>query len=227
MTRKPATAAVGHRRVGLTLAAAQAAYMLAAADLRRQLPDDARRYCDAAFAGDVEAARNLVRAAPNRLRPLVAKVFYRRHVPDEAFRTVLVEVWDQNHQLLKRDHKSGTRVPAMFRAARFPTAHLPQLVPVWRGESGYTGKRHLRWSWTRDRDTACWFAMVWPWAGDKPCVLVASVLPRAILMHYTGRGEEEIVTLGAINPVIDGSPDDWREGAARHQAKQEPPEHGG
>ena len=30
-------------------------------------------------------------------------------------------------------------------------------------------------------------------------------------MHHTSRGEDEIVTPGAINPVIDGSPDDWRQ----------------
>jgi hypothetical protein len=223
MARKAAASATVYRpKGGLTLAAAQAAYARAATDLRRQLPDDARQHCEAAFAGDAAAARKLVRAAPSKLRPLVAEVFYLRHVPDEAFRAVLVEVWDHNHQLLTRGYQSRTRVVAMFRAARFPLAHLPVLTRVWRGESGdWPQQLQLRWSWTRDRDTACWFATMWPGAASgQPRVLVANALSRAILMHHTGRGEDEIVTAGAIDPAIDGSPDDWWEGAARHQAKR-------
>jgi hypothetical protein len=191
-------------------------YPPAVADLRRQLPDDALGDYEAALTGDVAAARRLLYATPDALGPYVAEVFYRRGVPDEAFQTVLTEVWDQGHQYLRVMRPN--RLTAVFRTARFRTAHLPELVRVWRGESG--DWQHSRWSWTLNRDIACWFATMWPGAGANPRVLVASVLRRAVLMHHTGRGEDEIVTLGAIAPVIDGSPDDWREGAARHQAKQ-------
>jgi hypothetical protein len=189
-------------------------FRLAAADLRQQLPDDAEGDYEAALTGDMAAVRRLVDAAPNAFGPYLAEMFYRRGVPDEAFRTVLTEVWDHDHQNLRA--VKSNRVIAMFRTARFPAAHLPDPVRVWRGESGDSDEPLRRLSWTLDRDTACWFATMWPGAGANPRMLVASVLRRAVLMHHTGRGEDEIVTPGAINPVIDGSPDDWREGAARH-----------
>lgn len=188
--------------------------------LRRALPDRAACHLDQALAGDAEAAEELIFAAPNALRPDCAWVMYRRGIADDAYRATLASVWDHDHHYM-RDRIAPWLLRPMFRAARFPTDHLPETLCVWRGTSGLPRQSRTGLSWTTNRDCACWFATTWMRAGKQPSVWTTTLPRWAVLMHHRERGEDEIVAFAAKRVTLDGTVEDWREVGQRYEAAKE------
>lgn len=196
------------------------AFLYSVGLLRRELPDFAECYMDAALAGDTDAAESLVFAAPNAMRPALACLFWRRRIPDAAYRAVLANVWNHDHHYLL-DQVTRQQVVAMFRAAQFPTDHLPATVRIWRGTSRVEQQTSTGLSWTLRRDIACWFATTWMMAqkaAGRLRVVTAEVPRSAVLMHHTDRNEEEVVCVGVKRATVDGTAEDWLARGAAYQS---------
>jgi hypothetical protein len=181
----------------------------------------AKRYVAAAFAGDVNAAFSLFAALSNEKRGEVARAMWLAKVPRPAFREYLGGAWDHDHQHVIAAAQSRRRLAAMFRYAEFPVpAEMPSTVRVWRGTSKLKIKEASRgYSWTTERDVACWFAMRYATQNAPPLVLTATVAKADIALVHNERSESEIVLMRPPEPVeIDGTWECWRAGYERHQA---------
>ncbi len=109
-----------------------------------------------------------------------------------------------------------------YLAAEFDKDHLPKSLDIWRGgvvpPGGDWHDVAFGISWTRNRDTACWFA-VCHWGNrikGEPVVLKQPIERRYVLAHFTGRGEDEIVTTTRRRTEVDGSLKNWRIVAERY-----------
>jgi hypothetical protein len=159
-------------------------------------------YVDRAFGGDVAVAMWHVKVA----RP--------------AFRVFLASVWEHDHAYLIAAAHTRRRLAAMFRYADFsPPAHLPEVVRVWRGTHGITPRDAAQgFSWTVDRDIACWFAS--RHEGRAAQVITADIPKEQITYFSNERGEQEAVLMRPPKSVsVDGNIEDWGMGHARY-AKQ-------
>lgn len=184
------------------------------------------KYARAAFDGDVDAAESLTVALRNDLRGEVAVAMWRSKVPKEAFRAYLSSTWGHDHQYVVAAAETRRTLGYMFRYAAFPVpAELPDLVPVWRGTSRISIEdAKTGYSWTTDRDIACWFAMRFARFDGSPLVLSAVISKRDIALSDNGRNESEILLIRSPDKsVIDGNEDDWKQGHARNEAKIRPP----
>lgn len=86
------------------------------------------------------------------------------------------------------------------------------------------------YSWTLNRDMACWFAMRFSNLRQNPFVLRAEVPRGEIALYGNERGEAEVVLMRALAASVDGTPDEWqrrfevveaaRQAANRPQPKQ-------
>ncbi len=111
------------------------------------------------------------------------------------------------------------RLVAAFRYAQFPNDHLPASFPIWRGGSGALAHFLSGFSWTLDRDCACWFAMRFAHRYPPPLVMKAVVKRELVLAHIESRHEDEIIVVPfPMNPRPDGRVDDWQAAAARRVA---------
>jgi hypothetical protein len=190
-----------------------------AANLRPWVGCSAAKYVDAAVAGDADAAFSLTISLPNEQRGALAVAFWESGVAREAFRAVLASVWDHDHAHLIRAARTRPRLRAMFRDAAFPLPALPDNVTAWRGTNGISRSRAARgMAWTLDRDTACWFAMRFASFKGRPMVLQADIPSSSVALYHDEGGEREIVVFNVHDAVIDGSEEDWREGAQRRHA---------
>ena len=101
----------------------------------------------------------------------------------------------------------------MFRYAAFPVPDfLAATVPVWRGTWGVSERRaRAAYSWTLDRNMACWFALR---SADlevtKPLVLAAEVQREEIVLYTDERREAEAVLMRPPAARVDGTPDEWQ-----------------
>jgi hypothetical protein len=103
----------------------------------------------------------------------------------------------------------------MFRYAAFQlAAELPNAVKVWRGTLGVTvAQARIGYSWTTDRDIACWFAMRFAAHGSSPLVLTAQIAKTDISLFTSERNESEAVLMCSPTTVIaDGEVSDWAMG---------------
>ena len=190
--------------------------------LNEHLEPRAHQYIDGALAGDLEAAGNLVFAASNPNRGIVAVGLYLAKVPNPAFRQALSDAWDHDHGWVIASAGSRNRLMAMFRRGKFPLPEgLPDAVPIWRGVANCTRvEAAMGYSWTLDRDLACWFAMRFAKPGDSTLVLKRTVR-RADLVYYSNdRAEQEVVPAKFSLGEMDGDVSDWAEGMARENAKR-------
>ena len=111
----------------------------------------------------------------------------------------------------------------MFRYAAFPIpAELPDVVKLWRGTSKLTiAEAREGYSWTTDRDTACWFAMRFADTNGAPLVLTAEVAKSDIALFTNAREESEALLIRPPAAVkIDGDVTDWQIGHDRYEAKK-------
>lgn len=175
----------------------------------------------AAFDGDVKAALALSTALNNDKRGAVAVAMWRTNVAREAFRVYFSAVWDHDHRYVIEAAENRRTLGHMFRYAAFPIpAELPDVVTLWRGTSKLTiAEAREGYSWTNDRDVACWFAMRFAESNGSPLVLAAEVSKSDIALFHTERSEAEAVLIRKPMDVkVDGTPEDWAKGYGRHQA---------
>ena len=180
----------------------------------------AAEYVEPAFAGDVDAAGNLVVALSNAERGAVALFMWRAKVPVDAFREYFSNAWDHDHRYVIEAAQTRRRLGFMFRYASFTLpAELPDMVTVWRGTSHLPFKEAKRgYSWTTDRDTACWFAMRFAATNGSPLVITADIAKRDIALFHNERKESEAVLMRPPAARIDGAVSEWTE---RYQRKQD------
>lgn len=164
-----------------------------------------------AFAGDVEAALGLSVALDNCERGAVAYAMWRAEVPREAYREYFKGAWDHEHRWVIEAAGSRAVLTKMFHYAEFELPnHLPDTVRVWRGTSHLNRKEaQAGYSWTTDRDTACWFAMRGAGQGSRVMVLAADVPKHDIALYHDERNEREAVLLNPPDAWIDGDMHDW------------------
>jgi hypothetical protein len=173
-----------------------------------------------AFNGDVEAASSLSFAVDNHQRGIVAVEMWKARSPRAAFRAYLSGIWDHDHNHVIQAARTRRRLAAMFHYAEFPLpAHLPERVRVWRGTSNRTlNQARAGYSWTTDRDVACWFAMRFAIHRDDwvPLVLTEEVNKSDIVLFHNDRNESEVVLVTPPKSArIWGDRDDWMRGYER------------
>lgn len=175
-----------------------------------------------AFSGDVEAAQKLTFALDNCERGVMAYAMWKAQVTREAYREYFKGAWDHDHHWVIGAAGSRAVLTRMFRYAEFELpSHLPDTVRVWRGTSHLTRKKaQAGYSWTTDRDTACWFAIRHVEQSDRVLVLAADVPKQDIAMYHDEREESEAVLLNPPDSWIDGDINDWRLGFERYVQKK-------
>ncbi|MEF8701207.1 MAG: hypothetical protein V5B32_13345 [Candidatus Accumulibacter sp. UW26] len=154
-------------------------------------------------------------------RGFMALAMWEGKVPRDAFRTYLSSVWNHDHRHVI--HAAGTRrrLAYMFRYVAFPLpGDLPDVVRVWRGTSHLTlADAQKGYSWTTDRDIACWFAMRFGVYNGSALVLVADVPKNQISLLHDGRSEHEAVLMKPpAEATIDGHAEEWALGYERQSA---------
>ena len=190
--------------------------------VEKQCAKHAAEYVKPAFAGDVEAAFNLSCSLENDERGLVAVAMWRAKVPGGAFRAYLSSVWVHDHRWVIEAARNRRTLAYMFRYAAFPLPQeLPDVVTLWRGTSKLPiDEARAGYSWTNDRDVACWFAMRFAEHNGSPLLLAAEVAKTDIALFNHARNESEAVLMRPPDSVrIDGTPDDWAHGLARRSAR--------
>ncbi|MFA6064205.1 MAG: hypothetical protein WC736_16570 [Gallionella sp.] len=172
----------------------------------------AKVHVEPAFNGDVDAAFKLCAALGNDKRGHVAVAMWRAKVPPDAFRAYFSTAWDHDHRYVIGAAGTRRRLAYMFRYAAFALPdRLPSVVRVWRGTSKLgLFQARTGYSWTTDRDVACWFAMRSAGSNGSPLVLRADILLSDISMWHDLRGEREAVLMKPPAVVaVDGEIEDW------------------
>jgi hypothetical protein len=180
-------------------------------------------YMEAAFNGDVDAAGSLTFRLSNDKRGAVAVAMWRAKVKREAFREYFSSVWEHDHHYVIDAAQTRRTLGYMFRYAAFPIpAELPDVVTLWRGTSKLTiAEAREGYSWTIDRDAACWFAMRFADINGAPLVLTAEVAKSDIALFTNAREESEALLIRPPAAVkIDGDVTDWQIGHDRYEAKK-------
>jgi hypothetical protein len=188
---------------------------------KENLRDFELKHLEPALDGDIERAGTLYVALDNQCRGIFAVDFWRCKMPIPAYQRFLSAVWDHDHRFAIAAAGNRRTLRAMFRYAAFPLpADIPEVVRVWRGTSYLSEKESAKgYSWTIDRDIACWFAMRFADRNNNPLVLAADVPKAEILLYHDERGEKEAVLFKPPAYWIDGHPEEWREGHKRESAK--------
>lgn len=170
----------------------------------------AKEFVSLAFKGNVEAALKLCNSLGNENRGAVVEMMWRAKVPVDAFRVFFRSAWNHDHHHVINAAKTHRALTYMFRYADFPIPdELPEMVTVWRGTSGLTiDKAKIGYSWTLDRDVACWFAMRFH---TMPLVLTAQIPKSQIVLFVDVNEEREVVLVKPpTSCAIDGNVDDWK-----------------
>lgn len=173
----------------------------------------------AAFDGDVDAALDLACGLEDSKRGVIAVAMWRAKVPVPAYRVLLSATWGHDHRYVIDAAQTRRTLGCMFRYAAFPLPdELPDVVTVWRGTSCLPIKEaRAGYSWSTDRDCACWFAMRFADRNGSPLVLTAEVPKRDIALFTSERSESEAVLMRQPAARIDGDVSDW---TACYQRKQ-------
>ncbi len=189
--------------------------------LKKQLPPYALVHLEKAFEGDADAAFRLIAAAPNRFRAHILVAAYYLGTPNPAYRTIVREVWDGDHDqvvLLTRNNRPW--IKRMLAAGEFDVSCLSNKFHIWRGcRNSRFIEAAKGLSWTTDRNVACWFAC--RYSGKKPLVLRATVHRDDVVFFSDSRGENEVVARAITNAQIDGTEADWRAGQLTFQTKMQ------
>jgi hypothetical protein len=136
-----------------------------------------------------EDASSFMFRLPNKDRGFAAKAIV-DHVgrvhPDVAYRA-LIDAWDHDHGEVGKVFETSEALADAFRRVA-PRSARRKPVRAWRGCSHPQG--WYGFSWTLDRDCACWFALRF---GSTPFVYYCEFEPEWILAEHNGRGEREII----------------------------------
>jgi len=176
-----------------------------------------------AFSGDADAALALSYGHEKRQRGVITRICYEGGMPKVPFREVLGSSWDSSHEFVMNAASSHERLRLMFKYAEFPIPdELPETIQVWRGVSGISAKNARQgFSWTTDRNVACWFAIRLDDVG-KPLVITAQIPKRDVLYFSNERTENELLLLNPPKKAtIDGSVEDWESGCLARDADVE------
>jgi len=194
----------------------------AANDFLSNLPEYCQKYVPDALSGDPEAAFSLMCFAPNGLRGDIVRAFFELRIPPDVFREALASAWDHDHVPLWHGLGSNRqRFKRAFRYADFPKDHLPSRFTIYRGGYGDLMEQGFGFSWTRNRDCACWFALRTKKPTKPPIVLKREVLRRSVLAHINTRNEDEIVVASVAHTFVDGKTADWQQGYVRYETQKQ------
>jgi hypothetical protein len=163
-----------------------------------------------AFDGDIDAVEEIYCHAREADRAELMVMMFVYRAPKEVLRTMLMRVWDHEHQYLIRS--IGIKmVKVIFSKADFSVpADTPPTLTVYRGGYGISQRKLAAGlSWTTDRDVACFFAM--RFGRPDPMVLRATIRREEIRLLEQDQREDEVVIFGARRSVIDGDPAEWAE----------------
>ena len=180
-------------------------------------------YVQAAFDGDVNAAGMLSVSLSNDKRGHVAVAMWRAKIKRDAFQNYLSCIWSHDHRYVIAAAQTRRTLGCMFRYAAFPLpTDLPDTVTVWRGSSHQSfADTKTGYSWTTDRNLACWFAMRFAHRGSH-LVLTADIEKRNISLFTNERKESEAVLMRPPAVVkIDGDITDWQAGFDAVQRERE------
>lgn len=181
-------------------------------DLRASLPKYSVCHLDDALRGDPDAAARLVVSAPNSRRGRIALAAYWAGLPNPAYRRLLGMAWEHDHAHVIAASETRARLVRMFRAAHFDHPFAEPLK-VYRGGCGERRLVAAGFSWTVDRDVACWFAQR---IGVPPVVVSAQVQPANVIYWSNERNESEVVLDHVPIARLDTArQEDWQQGALR------------
>lgn len=123
-------------------------------------PDFAEHVRPAVY-GDAEEAEKLVFSTGDHRRGTLAAMVWNTNPSREVWRVILGGTWDHGHESLIATVRNRNTLRKMFRFARFPIPdHLPETMTIWRGTFLCPVERAAKgFSWTTERDVACFFAM--------------------------------------------------------------------
>jgi hypothetical protein len=183
-----------------------------------ELPPYAEECMDATFNDhDPEAAADLVTAAPNEWRGLIALCAYWIGLPNPAYREIMDRVWIHDHWRLRKAARGGApQIRRMMASAEFPIP-LKGDVTIYRGAADITPAAAVKGlSWTTSREVACWFAYHWvSRASSDRLVLTANVSASDIIYWSNDRDEHEVLLRRPPSLRIDDNPEEWNELADR------------
>lgn len=170
--------------------------------------------------GCPDAAFELSCSLENHNRGTVAVMMWRARIEREAFRAYFASVWSHDHRYVIHAAQTRRRLAAMFRYAAFePPAGTPERLTVWRGTSKLNTRQALRgFSWTTNRDVACWFAMRFAEKSGSPLLLRADIRRSDVALFDDCRNESEAVLMRPPAADVDGDATDWAAAYARQQA---------
>ncbi len=191
--------------------------------LQLKLPSYAGRYLESAFAGDEGDAIKICVAAPNEYRGWIALAAYHLAVPNPAYRTIIRNVWNHDHQYFLTATRHDRRlIRRMMKAGEFEHPFSGSIV-VFRGTAGMSlAKASKGLSWTLSRETACFFGFRFVVQGiddhrfaGNPVVLKADVHASDVVFWDDSRREQEVVLRRDISAGLDPDPETWSE-TAKH-----------
>lgn len=184
-------------------------------DLKSTVPIEYHALLDAAFAGDIKAAKAISFTLPANLIAAIAVGSFKAKMPASSFRELLHYAWSTQYgHLMDAANGDARIIRRLFVAAQFDCSHLPERLTIYRGYKWKRsmGKRpHL--SWTTDRDTACWFAIT---HSIDPVVFKAEASRDEIIYFSNDRNENEVVLKSDRPLVIDGDKNEWLDATCRH-----------
>lgn len=186
----------------------------------------AKRHVMPAFYGDAVAARSLCCALRNDQRGVAAVFMWKAGVARPSMRALLGYAWKHDHAYVRAAAGTRQRLASMFSYASFDVPDwIPGKVRVWRGASG-VGLRSAEaisgYSWTLDREVACWFALRHSQSTGVRSLVVTAVVERSkIVMYDDNRGEREIVLMHRPRgATLDPNPANWARCAADLTARR-------
>lgn len=161
----------------------------------------------AAYAGKPEQGLRLITLSPNSLRGAEVAKAFDAQIPVTTFREMLDAARTFDHREVLIAAGSDQVLKRWFEYAAFDVSHLEKHITLYRGGTCFF-KDDDHWqtpvslsgghSWTVDRDTACFFATIYPRRfplppDSYPCVVAIRVPRRYVLAHFTGRDESEVI----------------------------------
>jgi hypothetical protein len=191
---------------------------IAAAILRAAVPPEAHRHIRPALDMDADAAIALMRATPRNRYGRLARAFYAAKFPSVYFGPLFVFLWKYSHRAVIAEAGNRRTLETWMRHTASVPADLPDSIRLYRGTAATPfDEARMGVSWTPLRDLACWHAV----SSRRPNPLVlAATVPRSVIIAYFDQvaPDLEYIVFDAPGATIDGNPDDWQEGYARHRA---------
>ena len=187
-------------------------------DISQSVDNLALPFVEPAFNGNVAAALSLIHKLPDFQRGQVAVAMWKAKVEPAAFRAFLAGVWEHDHGRLIAAATTRRQLAAMFCHAAFPIPkEFPERVKIWRGTCNISlSKGKSGFSWTTNRDVACWFALRYD--NLRPQVISADIAKSQISYITNNRHESEVVLMRP--PALanhDENPENWQLGFEKHQ----------